>query len=159
MKRLGLESHIAVTLPYETMLPAPGQGALAVQCQQEAEWISFFGGIDDEATRAAVTAERAFLAELGGGCRASVGALGECREASVDARGSADEKSRGSLRLWGRVSAPDGSRQVDAQISGQREEANQLGRALGQQVLRRGAKKIIEQIAKIEEMTDENRRP
>jgi len=159
LKRLGLESHISVTLPYETMLPAPGQGALAVQCRQEAEWISFFGGIDDKATRAAVTAERAFLAELGGGCRASVGALGECREASVEARGSADEKSKGSMRLWGRVSAPDGSHQVDAQIAGQRDEANQLGRALGQQVLRRGAKKIIEQIAKIEEMSDENRRP
>ena len=159
LRRLGLESHIAVTLPYGTMLPAPGQGALAVQCRQEAEWLSFFGGIDDDETRAAVTAERAFLAELGGGCRASVGALGECREESVDTRSPADEKSDGSLQLWGRVSAPDGSRQVDARIAGPREEADLLGRALGRQLLGRGAQEIIEQIAEIEATPDENGQP
>ena len=158
LKRLGLEAFISTKLPFETMLPAPGQGALAVQCRQEPEWLAFFGGIDDQDTRAAVTAERAFLAELGGGCRASVGALGKCSDKGTDAASSADGGSNQSMRLWGRVSAPDGSRQVDARIAGRREEANQLGRALGQQVLRRGAQEIIEQIAEIDGMPDENQR-
>ena len=147
LRRLGLEAHISVTLPFETMLPAPGQGALAVQCRQEPEWLAFFRGIDDQETRAAVTAERAFLAELGGGCRASVGALGECGDKGADAGLTSSGRSVQELRLWGRVSAPDGSRQLDVRIAGLCEDADQLGRALGQQVLGRGAQEIIEQIA------------
>ncbi len=157
LKRLGLEARISLTLPFETMLPAPGQGALAVQCRQEAKWLEFFGGIEDKETRAAVTAERAFLAELGGGCRASVGALGESSKDGADGRSSTDLREESSLRLWGRVSAPDGSRQIDARMSGSPGEAEQLGRDLAQQVLRRGAKEIIEQITEIKVKPDENR--
>ncbi len=157
LKRLGLAAQIALTLPFETMLPAPGQGALAVQCRQEAKWLGFFGGIDDKETRVAVTAERAFLAELGGGCRASVGALGECSRDGEDSRSLTDLRGESGLRLWGRVSAPDGSRQVDAQMGGSPGEAGQLGRDLAQQVLRRGAKEIIKQINEVEVRPDENR--
>ncbi|MCY3993497.1 MAG: hydroxymethylbilane synthase [Caldilineaceae bacterium] len=159
LRRLGMEARISVTLPFETMLPAPGQGALAVQCRQETEWLAFFGGIDDTWARAAVTAERAFLAQLGGGCRASVGALGESRENGADARGGSDVRPVVRLRLWGRVSAPDGSRQVDAQTTGPRDEPDQLGRALAQQVLRQGAQEILEQIAKTDGMPNDNRQP
>ena len=157
LKRLGLAAQIALTLPFETMLPAPGQGALAVQCRQEAEWLGFFGSIDDKETRAAVTAERAFLAGLGGGCRASVGALGECSKNSGDSRSFTGLKGESGLRLWGRVSAPDGSSQIDAQMDGSLGEAEQLGRDLAQQLLRRGAKEILEQINEIEVRPDENR--
>lgn len=157
LKRLGLDARISLTLPFETMLPAPGQGALAVQCRQEAKWLELFGGIDDEETRAAVTAERAFLAELGGGCRASVGALGECSNNDADSRHSEDLRGDSGLRLWGRVSAPDGSRQIDARMGGAPGEAELLGRELAQQVLRRGAKEILEQINEIEVKPDETR--
>ena len=157
LKRLGLDARISLTLPFETMLPAPGQGALAVQCRQEAKWLGLFGGIDDEETRAAVTAERAFLAELGGGCRASVGALGECSNNDADSRHSEDLRGDSGLRLWGRVSAPDGSRQIDARMGGAPGEAELLGRDLAQQVLRRGAKEILEQINEIEVKPDETR--
>ena len=157
LKRLGLDARISLTLPFETMLPAPGQGALAVQCRQEAKWLAVFGGINDKETRAAVTAERAFLAELGGGCRASVGALGECSKDGADGRSPTELRGESSLRLWGRVSAPDGSRQVDARMSGSLGEAEQLGRDLAQQVLRRGAKEIIAQITEIDMWPDENR--
>ena len=157
LKRLGLEARISLTLPFETMLPAPGQGALAVQCRREAKWLGFFGGIDDKETRAAVTAERAFLAELGGGCRASVGALGESGKDGADGRSSTDLRRESGLRLRGRVSAPDGSRQIDARVSGSAGKAEQLGRDLAQQVLRRGAKEIIEQITEVEIWPDENR--
>lgn len=157
LKRLGLDARISLTLPFETMLPAPGQGALAVQCRQEAKWLAFFGAIDDKETRAAVTAERAFLAELGGGCRASVGALGECSREGADGSGSTDVWVESGLRLWGRVSAPDGSCQVDARMYGSAAGAEQLGRDLAQQVLRRGAKAIIEQITEFDARPDENR--
>ena len=157
LKRLGLDARISLTLPFETMLPAPGQAALAVQCRQEAKWLGLFSGIDDKETRAAVTAERAFLTELGGGCRASVGALGECGKDGADGRSSTELRRESSLRLWGRVSAPDGSRQVDARMSGSPGEPEQLGRDLAQQVLRRGAKEIIDQITEIEMWPDENR--
>ena len=157
LKRLGLEGCISVTLPFETMLPAPGQGALAVQCRYEAEWLTFFGGIDDTGARAAVTAERAFLAQLGGGCRASVGALGESQENGSDPRNFTDVRSEGNLRLWGRVSAPDGSRQVEARMSGSSGEAERLGRDVAQQVLRRGANEIIDQLTDFDAEQDENR--
>ena len=157
LKRLGLEDRISVTLPFETMLPAPGQGALAVQCRNEAEWLAFFGGIDDTGARAAVTAERAFLAQLGGGCRASVGALGESQENGSDSCNYTDVGSEENLRLWGRVSAPDGSRQVEARMSGSSGEAERLGRDVAQQVLRRGANEIIDQLTDFNSVQDENR--
>ena len=158
LKRLGLADRISATLPFGTMLPAPGQGALAVQCRPEAEWQAFFGGIDDREARAAVTAERAFLDELGGGCRASVGALGECHGTGEDVRDSADEKSERVLRLRGRISAPDGSLQVDGRMSSSPGESEQMGRELAQEMLGRGAKEIIEQITEIDVMPDQNRR-
>ena len=159
LKRLGLEDRISITLPFETMLPAPGQGALAVQCRNEAEWLAFFGGIDDTGARAEVTAERAFLAQLGGGCRASVGALGESQEYGADAGDGSDTRQVGHLRLWGRVSAPDGGHQVDAQTTGPRDEPDQLGRDLAQRVLRQGAQEILEQIAEIDGMPNGNQQP
>ena len=151
LKRLELDALITVTLPFEMMLPAPGQGALAVQCRKEPEWLALFGGIDDSDTRAAVTAERAFLGGLGGGCRAPVAALGE-----TERGGASDGGKRGSLRVWGRVSAPDGSRQIDAQLTGPYSDAEQLGRSLAQLALRKGAQEIIDQIAEREGPIGEN---
>ena len=159
LKRLGLDAHISLRLPFETMLPAPGQGALAVQCRQEAEWLALFGGIDDKDTRAAVTAERAFLAGLGGGCRAPVGAIGECAEGDADGSSLADGEPARSLHLWGRVSALDGSRQIDARMTGSFSEAEQLGRGVAQLVLRRGAQEIIDQIDESEDMLNADRQP
>ena len=159
LKRLGLDAHISLTLPFETMLPAPGQGALAVQCRQEADWLALFGGIDDRDTRAAVTAERAFLAGLGGGCRAPVGALGECAAGDADGSGAADGKPARSLRLWGRISALDGSRQIDARMTGSYSDAEELGRGVAQEVLGKGAQEIIDQIDESEEMPEAKRQP
>ena len=159
LKRLGLDRLISLTLPFETMLPAPGQGALAVQCRQEAEWLAFFGGIDDRDTRASVTAERAFLAGLGGGCRAPVGALGVCGDGDGDSSSLEERKPAGSLRLWGRVSALDGSRQIDLQMTGLYGEAEKLGRGVAEQILCKGAQEIVDQIGESEATLDEDRKP
>ena len=140
-------------------MPAPGQGALAVQCRQEAEWLAFFGGIDDRDTRAAVTAERAFLAGLGGGCRAPVGALGECGDGDGDSSSLGERKPARRLRLWGRVSALDGNCQVDARMTGSYGDAEQLGRDVAELVLSKGAQEIIEQIGESEDLLGTDRQP
>jgi hydroxymethylbilane synthase len=78
LDRLGLGERIAERLPPEVVPPAPGQGAIAVQIRREdARMLAFATGIDHQPTRAAVEAERTFLAASGGGCRAPIGALAE----------------------------------------------------------------------------------
>lgn len=94
----------AIALAADVMLPAPGQGALAVQCRDEEAARALFGPIDDPFTAAAVVAERAFLAGLGGGCSAPVAALGVVTP-------------NAHLLLSGRVCAADGSRSVDSELS------------------------------------------
>ena len=76
LERLGLSDQIAEVLDTGTMLPQVAQGALAVECRADDDGVlGVLGGIDDPVARVAVTAERAFLAEMGGGCTLPVGAL------------------------------------------------------------------------------------
>ncbi len=77
--RLGLDGHITDLFPIEVMLPAPAQGALAVQCRAgDADVCRLLGGLEHAATRRAVTAERTLLHALGGGCSVPVGAAAVC---------------------------------------------------------------------------------
>lgn len=98
LQRLGLESEIAQTFSPSEVLPQVGQGALAVECREDdAELRSLLSsGVDHAASRLAVTAERAFLARLGGGCDLPVGALAVAVPAT------------GELRLEGLIASPDG---------------------------------------------------
>jgi hydroxymethylbilane synthase len=122
--RLGLESHISQYLPFELMLPAPGQGALAVQCRAvDLELLALLVQIDDPATRAAVEAERAFLQGLGGGCSAPVAAYATV----VD----------GQVNLVGLAASPDG--QHMAHVAGVGQSARALGLALAVRALEQGA--------------------
>lgn len=104
LERLGRAEEISQQLPLEVMLPAPGQGALAVQCRDEQASRDLLKPLAHRATTLAVTAERAFLAALGGGCAVPVAAHAAC--------------SQRRLTLRGRVTAPDGSRQVDVSLDG-----------------------------------------
>src|SRR5512134_1037358 len=75
LTRLGLDQHVTEWLPLEVMLPAPGQGALAVQCRAaDQTTLGLLAALEDESVRKAVTAERAFLQALGGGCAVPVAA-------------------------------------------------------------------------------------
>jgi hydroxymethylbilane synthase len=79
LTRLGLDGHITEWLSLDVMLPAPGQGALAVQCRADDQTtLSLLAALEDDSTRKAVTAERAFLSGLGGGCSVPVAAYAEC---------------------------------------------------------------------------------
>ncbi len=89
LARLGRADEATEVLDPLQVLPAPGQGALAVECRaDDAELIALLAALDDADTRAAVTAERALLAALEAGCTAPVGALAEVVE-SLDADGAA----------------------------------------------------------------------
>ncbi len=77
LRRLGLADRISQVLPPHVMLPAVGQGALGIECRAaDAEALAILASLNDPATRAAVTAERALFEHLRGGCMAPIGALG-----------------------------------------------------------------------------------
>lgn len=126
--RLGLDEHIAEWLPLETMLPAPGQGALAIQCRAaDAETLRLLTAIHNPEVAAAVTAERTFLHALGGGCATPVAAYAM--------------RKNGRLHLIGYVGAVNGMTMVRIHASG--EDPKALGEALAQEAIAEGAKVIL----------------
>ena len=131
--RLGLAEAITCYLAPAEMLPAPGQGALAVQCRSDdPATLALVAALDHSETRAAVTAERAFLAGLGGGCSAPVAALAELVPAGM-----------GWLRMRGRVMAPDGTGVVDVVGDGPMTKAADLGARLAREALLAGASAFL----------------
>jgi hydroxymethylbilane synthase len=132
LERLGRMDEISQVLPLEWMLPAPGQGALGIQCRDEIDSRERLAPLNHEATSAAVTAERSFLAGLGGGCALPIAAYATLQN--------------GHLTLQGRVSSLDGSRKIDVQGKGSLETAWELGINLAEQALARGAGDLLEGI-------------
>jgi hydroxymethylbilane synthase len=131
VERLGLADAVSEYLPLERMLPAPGQGALAVQCRSDdSAVLKLVTALDDPAVRAAVEAERAFLAGVGGGCAAPVAA-------------HAGEGSTDAIRLHGLVAAVDGSRAVHVEGEGPRSDARGLGSRLAERALAQGAAELL----------------
>ena len=108
-------------LDFDTMLPAPGQAALAVQTRADDDGVRrLVGALDHAETRQEVEAERHFLAALGGGCSAPIAALGTVRD--------------GRLRLRGRVCSLDGARTVE--VAHEAEAGAEAARAVGQAAAR-----------------------
>lgn len=128
LTRLGKDEHITHYLPFEIMLPAPGQGALAVQCRaDDQETIRKLAVLDHQPTRMAVTAERAFLAALGGGCSLPVGALAIVNNERIS--------------LEGVVAAQDGSQSI--KLTNQGSDPQSLGTTLAQKAFTRGADQLL----------------
>lgn len=128
VRRLGLEDVVSEWLPPETMLPAPGQGALAVQCRLGDEAVlDTLAAIDDPVARTETTAERAFLRALGGGCAAPVAALAEVTDAG--------------LRMTALVASLDGGELV--RVRGEGAVAEELGERLAREALESGAGRIL----------------
>ncbi|MFF9489941.1 hydroxymethylbilane synthase [Streptomyces sp. NPDC014676] len=135
MNRIGRSDEVTDFLSVDTVLPAPGQGALAVECAaDDAELIAALAGLDDPLTRAAVTAERSLLAALEAGCSAPVGALADLLS---------DGQSVKEMRLRGVVGTTDGSTLVQLSTTGPvpetHEAAMALGRELATEMLTQGA--------------------
>jgi len=125
LARIGRLDAVSQVFEPEEMLPAPGQGALAVEClavrPDLAEWL---GCIDDQASRAATDAERAVLAALQAGCAAPVGAYAAGTEV---------------LRLDAIVASADGGDALRVSASGPAAEAERLGQRVAADLLNRGA--------------------
>ncbi|NUU23173.1 MAG: hydroxymethylbilane synthase [Streptomycetaceae bacterium] len=135
LNRIGRADEATDLLSVDNVLPAPGQGALAVEClASDADLISALGRLDDPHTRAAVTAERALLAALEAGCSAPVGALADLL---------ADGQIVNEMRLRGVVGTLDGSTLVQLSTTGpvpqSYDEAMALGRELADEMLAKGA--------------------
>jgi hydroxymethylbilane synthase len=137
LARLGRLDEVTEALDPLQMLPAPAQGALAIECRvDDLDTEHRLGALNDEATRAAVTAERALLAALEAGCSAPVGALADVVE-DLDDDGGVIEM----LSLRGVAATADGAL-VRASILGKTTEAESLGRALAAELLDLGAESL-----------------
>jgi hydroxymethylbilane synthase len=131
LMRLGLKDHATEWLALDVMLPAPGQGALAVQCRSEDQTtLRLLAALEDESTRRAVTAERAFLSGLGGGCAVPVAAY---------AAAVSDQLS--AISLTGLVISEDGNKAI--RVMGEGTDPRKLGNELAQKAIAQGADEIL----------------
>ena len=130
MNRLGVSDKITQILPPEIMLPAVGQGALGIEARvDDRETLRLVAALDDPESHEAVTAERALLRELEGGCQVPLGAWAR--------------RENGELRLEACVFSADGKEFVRKDLCGRPEEAEKLGVRLGQILIEAGADRIL----------------
>ncbi len=130
LRRLGHANRITEHLSEDFMLSAVGQGALAIETRADDAVINeIVNTLDHEATRLACRAERAFLKGLGGGCLVPIAA-----HATIDA---------GTMLLTGLVASPDGSEALRDRQSGPSSDAEAIGRRLADELLSRGADRIL----------------
>ena len=131
LTRLGLQERISELLAPPRLLPAPGQGALGIECRADDDATqSVLQQLDHTATRAGVEAERALLAQLHGGCSVPVGAWGRIEN--------------DALQLDAVVASTDGLRVLRASDSGGLQDSAEVGQRLGDKLLADGAAAIIE---------------
>jgi hydroxymethylbilane synthase len=132
LERLDKLDVISQRMTLDEMMPAPGQGALAVQCRDEPALLALLAPIQHGPSASAVNAERAFLAALGSGCALPVAAYAEL--------------DGDRLLLRGRVNSPDGAQQIDVSLSGSIDDAETLGYRLADHALARGAAALLESL-------------
>lgn len=130
LRRLGWGDIISEIFRPDIMCPAVGQGALAIETLESGPGYDASAPLDDPWTRLPVTAERAMLAELGGGCQVPIGAFG-----SLD---------NTELFLTGAVFAPDGCQMIRYTATGECTRPAELGRNVAQVLLNRGAQAILD---------------
>jgi hydroxymethylbilane synthase len=131
LERLGLEVQ-QVPLPTDLLMPAPGQGALALQTREDDRVTrELLAVVNDVGTQASVRAERRFMWALDAACRLPVAALAQA--------------AGGELRMDGLVATLDGRTVLrDSAIAGSLDEAEQLGQALADTLHQKGARRLLE---------------
>ena len=133
LKRLGRTELIKQIIPAEVMCPAAGQGALAIEVREgDSAMRQHVAFLNDPATRAATTCERALLNRLGGGCQVPIGAFAEMRN--------------GKLHLEAIVADPDGSKVLRESRDGSLSDPEKLGNDVGETLLSRGGDEILEAV-------------
>jgi hydroxymethylbilane synthase len=134
LRRLGRGDDVTEILDPIQMLPAPAQGALAVECRADDEQVlALLASLDHQDSRATVAAERGLLAALEAGCSAPVGALAEVAEGDIGPE----------VFLRGSVTALDGSDAVRLSATGPTTDADGVGRRLAAELLAEGADKMM----------------
>ncbi|TDC82141.1 hydroxymethylbilane synthase [Micromonospora sp. KC606] len=143
LARLGRTGVITETLDPMLMLPAPAQGALAVECRaDDTDLVELLAVLDHAPSRAAVVAERALLATLEAGCSAPVAAYAVIAEG--EPTGSGDEGDYAQeIYLRGAVISPDGTRDLRLSRTGTPADAAEIGKALAAELLDLGADSIL----------------
>ncbi|MBI4617753.1 MAG: hydroxymethylbilane synthase [Planctomycetes bacterium] len=137
LERLGLAREIDQVFGPEMILPAVGQGALAVEAREDDRQLrDILAGTESVPARREVEAERAFLATLGGGCHLPAGIW--------------SETSGDSLVLEGGVALPDGSRVVRRRVAGAADDAPALGHRLAEELLASGGREILQELSRFE---------
>jgi hydroxymethylbilane synthase len=130
LKRLGLADRITTILTPAESLPAPGQGALGIECcADRADVIAMMGALDHNATAVCVRAERALSRALSGSCQLPLGGFAQVES--------------GQLRLRGFVASPDGKRLVRAELAGDARDPEALGTELAARLKAQGAAEIL----------------
>jgi len=133
LKRLGFETRIRALLPPEILLPAVGQGALAIECRDaDREVRRLIDPLHHAPTASCIAAERALNARLEGGCQVPIAAFAEL--------------SGETLHLRALVGEPDGSCVIHGDIEGEAARAEQLGADLATELLNRGAGVILDKV-------------
>jgi hydroxymethylbilane synthase len=133
LRRLGLQHRISAALPVEVSTPAPGQGALGLESRaDDPATRGLLARLDDATTRACVSAERALMDALGGGCSIPLGAYAWMEE--------------GVLRLAAVIALPDGSRLLRETSSGSPDQAEALGLAVSDALVAAGAREILDHV-------------
>jgi hydroxymethylbilane synthase len=131
LRRLGFASRISLTLPATACVPAPGQGIVAVEIRGDDEAVrQAVSRVNDQLADAALTAERAVVRGLGGGCQTPIGAL-------------ASSLDRETIELVAVVATVDGSRTIRAAGRAARADAAALGARIAQQLVAQGADEIL----------------
>ena len=130
LDRLGLSANITQVLPQEVSLPAAGQGAIGIEARaDDPEIFQVLRALNHDETCSGVSAERAALAGLEGGCQVSIGAWGRVE--------------RGQLLLDVAVLSPDGAQRIWEKSSGSPEEAESIGEQVAQKLIERGAATLL----------------
>jgi hydroxymethylbilane synthase len=132
LRRLGFGARISVSVPVEECVPAPGQGIIAIEVRGDDRTTrAAVASVNDDAASHALTAERALVAALGGGCQLPIG-------------GIALPSDGGALELHAIVASLDGARIIRYKKAGLRTDAPGLGRDVAEQLLRQGAADILD---------------
>ena len=133
LRRMGLAGRVSAFLDVETLLPAVGQGAIGIETRMnDSETNGRISSLDHVGTRTAVSAERAFLRRLEGGCQVPIAA-----HAVV---------SGGSIEISGLVASLDGRTVIRDQVEGASDQAETLGVTLAEQILERGGREILDAV-------------
>ena len=134
VRRLGESAPFMADIPFEEMLPAPGQGAIGLQIREgDDETRDALASIHHAETAACTAAERTLLQSLGGGCQIPLGALAELGDG-------------GTMRLRGRVISQDGTRACEGEVNGLAADAIRLGTELADKLKAEGAEEILAEV-------------